>query len=208
LTDYVATRWYRAPEILMGEKNYTKGVDLWSLGCILAEMLLGTPLFPGRSTADQRDRIFAAMGRKGGLEEVLRNAEEEPSSDAVALVKSLLQLDPRRRWSAERAMSHAYVSRFHSDVGGEGAANSRRPANMAKKSSPVVPPFDDNVQLSVAEYRQKLYELIAEQKRWAAAAAAKPKTPQRRSSEKAASRSKTSQRRVTSSSPGIAKRGC
>ena len=53
LTDYVATRWYRAPEILMGEKNYTKGVDLWSLGCILAEMLLGRPIFPGKNTLDQ-----------------------------------------------------------------------------------------------------------------------------------------------------------
>jgi serine/threonine protein kinase len=41
LTEYVATRWYRAPEILLAAKTYTKGVDMWSLGCILAEMLLG-----------------------------------------------------------------------------------------------------------------------------------------------------------------------
>ena len=41
LTDYVATRWYRAPEILLASKKYTAGVDMWSLGCILAEMLLG-----------------------------------------------------------------------------------------------------------------------------------------------------------------------
>lgn len=50
LTDYVATRWYRAPEILLGSTKYTKGVDMWSLGCILAELLLGKPVFPGTST--------------------------------------------------------------------------------------------------------------------------------------------------------------
>lgn len=53
LTDYVATRWYRAPEILLGCKHYTTGVDLWSLGCIIGEMLLGRPLFPGNSTLEQ-----------------------------------------------------------------------------------------------------------------------------------------------------------
>ena len=53
LTDYVATRWYRAPEILLGCKKYTTGVDLWSLGCILGEILLERPLYPGQSTLDQ-----------------------------------------------------------------------------------------------------------------------------------------------------------
>ena len=48
LTDYVATRWYRAPEILLGSTHYTKGVDMWAVGCILGEMLLGKPLFPGK----------------------------------------------------------------------------------------------------------------------------------------------------------------
>lgn len=42
LTEYVATRWYRSPEILLAAKRYTKGVDMWSLGCILAEMILGS----------------------------------------------------------------------------------------------------------------------------------------------------------------------
>lgn len=47
MTDYVATRWYRAPEILLGSVKYTKGVDLWSLGCILAEMVIGKGLGSG-----------------------------------------------------------------------------------------------------------------------------------------------------------------
>ena len=47
LTDYVATRWYRAPEILLGSTRYGKAVDLWSMGCIFAEMVCGKPLFTG-----------------------------------------------------------------------------------------------------------------------------------------------------------------
>lgn len=53
LTDYVATRWYRAPEILIANKSYTKGIDMWSLGCILGEMVRGKPLFPGSCTVKQ-----------------------------------------------------------------------------------------------------------------------------------------------------------
>jgi mitogen-activated protein kinase 15 len=58
LTEYVATRWYRAPEILLASPKYTKGVDMWSLGCILGEMLLGAPIFPGTSTFNQLERIL------------------------------------------------------------------------------------------------------------------------------------------------------
>lgn len=62
MTDYVATRWYRAPEILLGSTKYTKGVDMWSLGCILAELMLGKPLFPGKSTLDQLARVLEITG--------------------------------------------------------------------------------------------------------------------------------------------------
>ena len=58
LTDYVATRWYRAPEILLGSHEYTFGVDMWSCGCILGELLTGRPIFPGKSTMNQLDLIF------------------------------------------------------------------------------------------------------------------------------------------------------
>lgn len=50
LTEYVATRWYRAPEILLGSTKYTKAVDIWSIGCILGELILGKAIFPGVST--------------------------------------------------------------------------------------------------------------------------------------------------------------
>ena len=62
LTDYVATRWYRAPEILLGSHTYTFGVDMWSCGCILGELLTGRPIFPGKSTMNQLDLIFGVTG--------------------------------------------------------------------------------------------------------------------------------------------------
>ena len=50
MTEYVATRWYRAPEILLGSHSYAKSVDMWSVGCILGEMILGKAIFSGAST--------------------------------------------------------------------------------------------------------------------------------------------------------------
>ena len=63
LTDYIATRWYRAPEILLGSTKYTKGVDMWSVGCILGELMLEKPIFPGTSTMNQLERIVAVVGK-------------------------------------------------------------------------------------------------------------------------------------------------
>jgi mitogen-activated protein kinase 15 len=53
MTDYIATRWYRAPELLLGTKDYNKEVDMWALGCLIGEMFNGKALFPGTSTINQ-----------------------------------------------------------------------------------------------------------------------------------------------------------
>uniref|UniRef100_A0A3P9CW98 Protein kinase domain-containing protein n=1 Tax=Maylandia zebra TaxID=106582 RepID=A0A3P9CW98_9CICH len=63
LTDYVATRWYRAPELLVGDIKYGKPVDVWALGCVLLEMLTGQPLFPGDSDLDQIYQIIRCFGK-------------------------------------------------------------------------------------------------------------------------------------------------
>ncbi|GFS65679.1 hypothetical protein TNIN_391261, partial [Trichonephila inaurata madagascariensis] len=61
-TDYVSTRWYRAPEILLRSTNYSSPIDLWALGCIMAELYNLRPLFPGRSEIDQIFRIASVLG--------------------------------------------------------------------------------------------------------------------------------------------------
>ncbi|XP_076032521.1 extracellular signal-regulated kinase 2-like [Oratosquilla oratoria] len=174
LTHYVATRWYRAPEILLNSKRYTLGVDMWSLGCILGEMLLGKPLFPGSSTLDQIERIMAIinspsredlqqvssqyasslLSKPSGahvpkqLHEVLTNVP----SDAIDLVEKLLVFNPDKRLNAEQALRHPYVARFHNL------------ANEPFLEHAVVPCIRDDIQLSVDVYRNKLYELIASRK--------------------------------------------
>lgn len=63
MTEYVATRWYRAPEILLGSQNYSKAVDMWSIGCIVGEMVVGKAIFAGNSTLNQIERIIELIGR-------------------------------------------------------------------------------------------------------------------------------------------------
>lgn len=70
LTEYVSTRWYRAPELLVGGKSYDFSVDIWSVGCLLAELLFGKPLFPGANDADTLDKIVKLCGN---LPEILSN---------------------------------------------------------------------------------------------------------------------------------------
>jgi len=62
-TDYVATRWYRAPELLVGDPNYGKAVDVWAIGCLIVEMLSGRPLFPGDSEIDQLYQVVNCFGK-------------------------------------------------------------------------------------------------------------------------------------------------
>ena len=61
-SDYVATRWYRAPELLVGDPKYGKEVDIWAIGCLFAEMLTGDPIFPGDSDIDQIYHITKCFG--------------------------------------------------------------------------------------------------------------------------------------------------
>eukprot|EP01147_Barroeca_monosierra_P009263 gene9263-10372_t len=62
-TEYVATRWYRAPELLVGDTQYGSKVDVWALGCVFAEMLTGNPLWPGKSDIDQLYHIIQTFGK-------------------------------------------------------------------------------------------------------------------------------------------------
>jgi mitogen-activated protein kinase 15 len=174
LTDYVATRWYRAPEILLGSNKYTKGVDMWSLGCILAELLLGKPVFPGTSTLNQLDRVMELTGRPtpDDIEAIqsplamtmleslpptkskrLRDMFPTASDDALDLLKNLMHFNPNKRLSAEQALKHPYVAQFH---------NPDDEPNCTRK---IAIPIDDNQKFSIREYRNKLYSDIHKRKK-------------------------------------------
>jgi mitogen-activated protein kinase 15 len=170
LTDYVATRWYRAPEILLGSNNYSKAVDMWSIGCILGELIGSKPMFPGSSTINQIDRIMTILGRPtaedleaiqsdfagqmldnipvhahgNGLEDMYAAADPE----AMDLLKKLLSFNPAKRLTVEQALDHPYVGQFHN------------PAEEIKCEKKIVIPINDNKKMSVATYRDELYTSI------------------------------------------------
>jgi len=127
-THEVVTLWYRAPDVLMGSRKYSTPVDIWSIGCIFAEMCNGRPLFAGTSEADQLDSIFRHLGTPTeesfpGVTELPEFKSDFPAYPAPAslqrlvpsmdprgaeLLHLMLAFDPSQRISARDAMSHAY----------------------------------------------------------------------------------------------------
>jgi mitogen-activated protein kinase 15 len=62
MTQYVAARWYRPPEVILAKYSYDYAVDMWAIGCVMAELLLKRPLFAGESTLDQLEKILSVIG--------------------------------------------------------------------------------------------------------------------------------------------------
>jgi len=182
LTDYVATRWYRAPEILLGSTRYGKAVDMWSLGCIFGEMLGGKPVFQGSSTLNQLEKICEVVGRPNDDEvaamkspfaqtmldniSVKGNGSIKPwaevypraSADALDLLEKLMQWDPAKRLTAREGMNHPYCRQFISTD-----PHCADPLNRVATAK-VQTPFDDNDKKSTSIYREKLYEELTKQK--------------------------------------------
>ena len=130
-THEVVTLWYRAPEILLGSRQYSTGVDMWSVGCIFAEMITRKPLFPGDSEIDEIFKIFRVLGTPNedawpGVTTLpnfkstfpqwtRRNIETHiPGIDEVGadLLQNLLNYDPAMRISAKRSLLHKYFTEY------------------------------------------------------------------------------------------------
>jgi len=130
LTDYVATRWYRAPELVLSSTEYSYPVDIWAIGCILGELTDGQPLFPGESEIDQLFVIQKVMGplTADQMEMFQKNPRfigikfpdvSKPetlekkylgklSKKALAFMKACLKMDPAQRINATEALQHPY----------------------------------------------------------------------------------------------------
>jgi len=133
LTEYVVTRWYRAPEIVLSSDTYTKAVDIWSCGCIFAELLGRKPLFPGSDHVQQLSCILDVLGTPrpdqirhvpekarryiAGLQHSpgkdLRTMYPHASEQALSLLHSMLSWDPAHRVTVEQALAHPYLAAFH-----------------------------------------------------------------------------------------------
>lgn len=171
MTEYVATRWYRAPEVMLTFKEYTRAIDIWSVGCVLAEMLSGKPLFPGRDYHHQLSLILEILGtpslddfyainsarsreyiralpfrKRKNFSQLFPNANPL----AVDLLEKCLTFNPKRRIDVVEALAHPYLEPYH-DADDE----------------PGAPPldasffdFDNGVDLSKEQLKVMIYEEV------------------------------------------------
>lgn len=134
LTEYVATRWYRAPEIMLNSRGYSKSIDIWSVGCILAEMISGRAIFPGKHYLEQLQLILQVIGsppreelgwiRNQRAREYLISLEPTDrtpwdvrypngSPDALDLLDKMLTMNPYNRIDVNQALAHKYFERYY-----------------------------------------------------------------------------------------------
>ncbi|KAJ0254835.1 Mitogen-activated protein kinase 10 [Hirschfeldia incana] len=133
MTEYVVTRWYRAPELLLNSSVYTSAIDIWSVGCIFLELLTRKTVFPGRDHVHQLRLVLELLGSPS--EEELGSLSENsklylrqlPYHDrqsffvkfpnvhytALDLIMKMLKFDPRQRISVEEALDHPYLKELH-----------------------------------------------------------------------------------------------
>uniref|UniRef100_A0A671R8V5 Mitogen-activated protein kinase 7-like n=1 Tax=Sinocyclocheilus anshuiensis TaxID=1608454 RepID=A0A671R8V5_9TELE len=134
MTEYVATRWYRAPELMLSLHHYSLAIDLWSVGCIFGEMLGRRQMFPGKNYVHQLQLILSVLGTPPesiigsiGSDRVRSYVRSLPSKaaeplgalypqaepSALDLLGAMLRFDPRERISACQALEHPYLAKYH-----------------------------------------------------------------------------------------------
>eukprot|EP01006_Ploeotia_vitrea_P043137 TRINITY_DN66693_c3_g1_i1.p1 TRINITY_DN66693_c3_g1~~TRINITY_DN66693_c3_g1_i1.p1 ORF type:complete len:416 (-),score=45.55 TRINITY_DN66693_c3_g1_i1:1540-2787(-) len=170
MTQYVATRWYRAPELLMQWRAYSGAVDVWSVGCIFAELLGRKPIFPGRNYLDQLHIIIEVVGSPKeedidgiGSEKArnylrqlkpkrerrdLHKIYSKATTDAVDLLDKMLQFNPHKRISVVDALSHPYFAQMHDE-----------------EDEPAAEPFDfpfdiSDTTLTVFDLKEMLFQQL------------------------------------------------
>ncbi|CAF1277426.1 unnamed protein product [Adineta ricciae] len=136
MTDYVATRWYRAPELLVGDRQYGTAVDVWAIGCVFCELYSGIPIWPGKSDVDQLYLIRKTLGNLIDKHvTILKNNPHyknihipepdtiEPleqkfpyvSQPSLDFMKSCLVMDPDKRFTCGQLLQHQYFEGFNSE---------------------------------------------------------------------------------------------
>ncbi|KAL1543498.1 Shaggy-related protein kinase theta [Salvia divinorum] len=166
---YICSRYYRAPELIFGASEYTSAIDMWSVGCVMAEMLLGQPIFPGESSVDQLVEIIKVLGTPTREEIKCMNPNytefkfpqikahpwhkvfhRKIPAEAVDLVSRLLQYSPTLRFTALEACAHP----FFDDL--------REPNTRLPNGQPLPPLFDFTAEELAGVPSELLKRLIPE----------------------------------------------
>ncbi|KAG6600584.1 Mitogen-activated protein kinase-like NTF3, partial [Cucurbita argyrosperma subsp. sororia] len=134
MTEYIVTRWYRAPELLLSCKSYGTSIDVWSVGCIFAEILGRTPIFPGTNCLNQLELIIEVLGspKEADIEFIdnlksiqfvkampyskgVQFSDQYPQAETLALdlLQKMLVFDPRKRITVNEALQHPYMSELY-----------------------------------------------------------------------------------------------
>eukprot|EP00475_Leptophrys_vorax_P003022 TRINITY_DN1173_c0_g1_i1.p1 TRINITY_DN1173_c0_g1~~TRINITY_DN1173_c0_g1_i1.p1 ORF type:complete len:491 (-),score=127.20 TRINITY_DN1173_c0_g1_i1:112-1584(-) len=142
LTEYVVTRWYRAPEVVVSAKHYDYAIDVWSIGCILAELFLRCPLFPGNNSIHQLQEIFAVIGTpteedigcildENSLKFVKNLKHENPKDWADVLpnvpeaardlISKMLVFNPKQRITIDEALRHPFFAPVYDQAAVDGS---------------------------------------------------------------------------------------
>ncbi|XP_063627818.1 cyclin-dependent kinase-like 4 isoform X2 [Cydia splendana] len=162
-TDYVATRWYRAPELLVGDTQYSAPVDVWAIGCVFAELLSSEALWPGKSDLDQLYLIRKTLGdllprhmtifsqntffqgmalpEPTTLEPLESKLPQRYAHNELVLdfLKKCLDKDPMMRWTCEQLLRHAIFENFLFTVPNSEQADYERLRRAQVQSSPLLP---------------------------------------------------------------------
>ncbi|KAF3961901.1 hypothetical protein CMV_013526 [Castanea mollissima] len=134
MTEYVVTRWYRAPELLLNSSDYTAAIDVWSVGCIFMELMNRKPLFPGKDHVHQMRLLIELLGtptesdlgfvRNEDARRYIRQLPSHPRQPlaavfshvhplAIDLIEKMFTFDPTKRITVEEALAHPYLARLH-----------------------------------------------------------------------------------------------
>ncbi|CAD2217704.1 extracellular signal-regulated kinase 1/2 [Angomonas deanei] len=137
MTDYVTMRWYRAPELVMEDKNYSAQIDVWGVGCLLGELLGSRPLFQGKDRVNQLDKIVDVLGSPAtediesvgskAAQKYIKKKQKRPAPDwrarypnaspeALDLLSKMLVFHPSKRISVSDAMNHPFLASLHDEA--------------------------------------------------------------------------------------------